>query len=400
MLRRHSIHAALGVVIWLAAACSPSAPSKSAPPPSAAAPRDVAVAQVTEAVWETVLHLTGELVPSEESVLSTKVAGRLESLAVDVGSVVRRGEPIARIEARDFELRQVQAAATLTAARAMLGLEENAEAKSIDTETMAIVREARAELDQARREVERQTSLVGSGAATQSILDTATTAYSAAESHLQEARETIATRRATVALREAELEIARQQLADTQVKAPYDGVVLERLAGTGDYLSAGAPLARLLRNDPVRLRVIVPEQASGLVSQGQELRAQFDSGSASVVAAVTRMAPALGARDRSLVVEADVKNPDGKLRPGSFARAELVLDAKATTLVIPPTALVRFAGIDKVFVDEKDQAVERRVKIGRVETERVEVLEGLAVGDRVVLEPGSLQGGTRLHVKD
>ncbi|MEO6709126.1 MAG: efflux RND transporter periplasmic adaptor subunit [Planctomycetota bacterium] len=358
------------------------------------------MAQVAEAVWEKVLHLTGELVASEESVLSTKVAGRLESLAVDVGSIVHRGEPIARVEARDFELRQVQAAATLAAARAMLGLEESAEAKSIDTETMAIVREARAELDQARREVERQTSLVGSGAATQSVLDSATTAHSAAESHLQEARETIATRRATIAQREAELEIARQQLADTQVSAPYDGVVLERLAGTGDYLSAGAPLARLLRNDPVRLRVIVPEQASGLVHPGQELRAQFDSGSASVVAAVTRMAPALGARDRSLVVEADVGNPDGKLRPGSFARAELVLDAKATTLVIPPTALVRFAGIDKVFVDEKDQAVERRVKIGRVEAQRVEVLEGLAVGDRVVLEPGSLQGGTRLRVKD
>ncbi len=390
----------LGVGLWLTAACAPTAPAPSAAETkSPEAPREVSVAQAGDVVWERVLALTGELVPAEQSTISTKVAGRLASLTVDVGTKVHQGDVLARIEVRDFDLRLAQASAAVQAARAVLGLEVNAKASDIDPDQTAIVQEARAQLDQARRELERQKHLVSNGAATQFAQDTAQTDLSAAESRWHAAKETVATRRATLAQREVELDIAGQQLADTQIHAPYDGVVLERLAGTGDSLIVGSPLAHLLRNDPVRLRLIVSEQASGLVRPGQELRAHFDSGAATVVTQVARFAPSLGARNRTLVAEADIANPDGVLRPGSFVRADLVLDLAAHALAIPPAALVRFAGIDKVFVAEKDVAIERRVKVGRTEEKRVEILEGLKVGDVVVLDPGKLQGGARLRVR-
>ena len=400
MTDKRSLETAVAACRGLMASCSPSAPaSPRAANSTPAVAREVSLAVASEVVWERVLHLTGELVPAEESTLSTKVAGRLASLAVDVGTKVHQGEILARIEGRDFELRLAQAAAGLQAARAVLGMEGTAKASDIDPDQTAIVRETRAELDRARRELERQTNLVKQGAATQSTQDTASTALSAAESRWQAAKETVSMRRATLAQREVELEIAAQQLADTAIHAPYDGVVLARLAGSGDYLSVGSPLAHLLRNDPLRLRMIVPEQASGLVQPGQELRAHFDSGAPALVAQLTRFAPALGARDRTLVVEADIPNADGTLRPGSFVRAELVLDPASRTLVIPPACLVRFAGIEKVFIAEKELAVERRVKIGRTEALRIEVLEGLKAGDTLVLDPGKLQSGARLVVR-
>ncbi len=384
--------------LLLAASCGPDAPPV-APTPPPAAPREVSVAPVSDAVWERVLRLTGELVPAEQSTVSTKLAGRLEELAVDVGTRVTQGQMLARLEARDFELRLQQAAASLQAARALLGLDEEAQASTIDPEKTALVSEMRAALDQARREMARQQSLVSSGTATQSALENATTELSAAESRWQAAKETIATRQASLLQRQVEWEIAKQQLADTKVQAPYDGVVLERLAGRGDSLAAGAPIARMFRDDPLRLRLIVSEQESGLVREGQELRAHFDSGAPDMTARVTRFSPALGANARTLLIEADLPNPEGRLRPGSFVRAELVLDPEARAVSIPPAALVRFAGIDKVFVAENDTALERRVTVGRVEKERVEILEGLKVGETVVLDPGKLQTGARLQVR-
>ena len=241
-------------------------------------------------------------------------------------------------------------------------------------------------------------SLVAHGAATQMAQDEAASELAAAESRWQGARETIENRRATLAQREVELAIADAQLADTAVRAPFDGVVAERLASSGDYLDVGSPIARFLRADPVRLRARMPEQASGSVRPGQELRAHFDSGESSRTATVARVAPALGANDRTLSIEADLPNPEGLLRPGSFVRVDLVLDASARALSIPPAALVRFAGIEKVFVSEGGVAKERRVRTGRSDGERVEVVEGLKAGDQVVLDPGKLQSGTRLRV--
>ncbi len=397
---RHLLFICLGAGLWATAGCSrPGAAGAAASEQHPDAPREVMVTVAQEQVWERVLRLTGELAPAEAATISTKVAGRLESLGVDVGSVVHKGDCVAKIEARDFELRLAQARAAVDAARALLGLEPQAPASAIDVDQMPLVREARAALDQAGLELERQQSLLKSGVTSQSVLDKARNDASAAESRWRATKETIANRRATLILRETEMALAEQQFADTSILAPFDGIVAGRLAGTGDYINVGAPLARVLRSDPVRLKLIVPEQSSSAVKIGQELRAHFDSGAAGQVAHVKRLAPTLENGDRSLSIEADIANPDGALRPGSFVRAELVLDSTARTLVIPPAALVRFAGIDKVFLAEKDLAVERRVKIGRSEAARIEVLDGLKAGDSLVLDPGKLQGGAHLRVR-
>jgi multidrug efflux pump subunit AcrA (membrane-fusion protein) len=96
---------------------------------------------------------------------------------------------------------------------------------------------------------------------------------------------------------------------------------------------------------------------------------------------------------RTLIVEAEVANPNGRLRPGAFARAEIVVEAERSAVIVPAAAIVTFAGVERVFVVADGRAVERRIRTGRRAGDRVEVLEGLSTGDPVVVSPGNLAAG-------
>jgi RND family efflux transporter MFP subunit len=381
-------------------ACAPAGPAapKAAGGTQPAQFHDVRTAIAKEEPWETTLPISGELAAFESATLSTKVSGRLEELAVDLGSRVKKGDLLARVEAHDYELRVTQAEAALSAARARLGLPlEDGDGKdAVDAESVAIVRQARAALDEAQREEQRQTELLRTQVGTQAALDGAHSALLGAQGKLQDALEEVQNRRAQVLQRRADLALARAQLADTRILAPFDGAVVARLAGTGDYLGAGAPLARLVRFDPLRLRLEVPEHAAGGIKPGQVLRATLEEGTR-VDGVVARISPELGARNRTLLVEGELPNPAGALRPGSFARAEVVLDGSARTLVVPPEALLRFAGIDKLFEIVDGKALERRVRVGRIDERRVEILEGIQAGAELVLAPGNLQAGASVR---
>ena len=383
------------------AACSPTAPSPAAKPAGETLPaefRDVRTAIAKEEAWESTLRISGELTAFEQATLSTKVSGRLEQLAVDLGTRVKKGDLLAQIDAHDYELRVVQAQAALSAARARLGLPlEDGDGKDeVDPESVAIVRQARAALENTTREEKRQTEMLRTQVGTQAALDSAHSDLLIAQSKLQDALEEVQNRRAQVQQRRADLALARAQLTDTKVLAPFDGAVVARLAGTGDFLAAGAPLARLVRFDPLRLRLDVPEHAAAGIHPGQALRGTLEDGSP-FVGSVARISPELSAKNRTLQVEGELANPAGALKPGSFARVEVVLDGSARTLVVPPEALVRFAGLDKVFEIVEGKTLERRVKVGRIEGARVEILEGLKPGAELVLTPGNLQGGVSVR---
>jgi multidrug efflux pump subunit AcrA (membrane-fusion protein) len=100
-----------------------------------------------------------------------------------------------------------------------------------------------------------------------------------------------------------------------------------------------------------------------------------------------------------LIFEAEVHN-NGKLRPGSFARAEIVSDSESTAMAVPVNAIVTFAGIDKVILVQDGKAVEKPVTLGRRTEEWAEILSGLKVGDVVVVNPGNLQSGQPVVVTE
>ncbi len=388
---------------WILAACAglglAACGSKDVPGPQQAAGareqevRQVHVAAAAPEAFADVLEFPGEVIAREDAVLAAKVPGRLIALSVDVGDRAKPGDVVARVDPRDSELRVAQAEAAVQAARAVLGLAADGADDSVATENAALVRIARVQLDEARRRRERASTLSQGGASSQAELDAAETEFHAAESRLQEARETIESRRAVLVQRRADLATARQALEDTVIRSPFAGGVAERLVDTGEYVNVGASIVRVVRDDVVRVRFRVPDLESPRMKAGADVRANVAGADAPVETRISRVAPALDARSRTLLVECDVENRDLRLRPGSFAQAQVVIDAQARALCVPNKALVEFAGITRAFVVVDGKARERRVDVGRRERTRVEVLGGIQSGEEVVLSPGNLRDG-------
>lgn len=399
-------HAAL-LASFHAASCSPSdtaatagttgTPSKSggAGPAAPVEPtRDVRTFVVAQRPWEQTLRVTGELAAHDEATISTEVAGRLEVLSVDVGSRVKAGETMAVVEVRDFELERDRISAELHAARARLGLPPDGDDDTVVPENTPLVAQARIALEDAIRRRDRLVEAAKSGAATQSDTDTAVAAVETAEAHRRDALEEIASRRALLAQRRAELAIALKEIEDTRIAAPFDGIVLERRVSRGDFLTVGQVVAKLVRVDPVRLRLQIPELEATRVTTGQRVTFTPAGDTTPWTATIARSSPSIDVRNRTLTVEADVPNAECRLRPGAFVQASILIDANTRATAVPLSSITSFAGVDKVIAVVDGKAAERRVRIGRKDANDAEILSGLVPGDVVVLEPGNLQTGT------
>jgi multidrug efflux pump subunit AcrA (membrane-fusion protein) len=222
--------------------------------PGEAPPRTVRLATVTPASFEEVVEITGTLAADEQVMLATKVPGRLATIEVDLASPVKQGQLIAQIETTDYEFGVQQAQAALGQARAQLGLPATGSSRRVEVDSTAVVRQARATLEEARANEARLAKLAGEGLTPQAELDTARATLVRAEASLEAAREEVRLREAQVRQRESELDIARQRLADTGIYSPIDGFVQARRASRGEYLAAGAPVAEVVRIDPCAWR--------------------------------------------------------------------------------------------------------------------------------------------------
>ncbi len=341
--------------------------------------------------------VNGTLAAQDQATVGTKVPGRLQSITVDLGSPVRRGQLIARIEPTDYQLRVQQAEAGLAQARARVGLSPDGRDDGVNPEQTGTVRQARAVMEEAGANRKRAVTLVEQGVIARAEYDSANAAYKVAESRYQDAIEEIRNRQAVVQQRRSELALARQQLSDTAVYASFDGVVQEKRASVGEYLGAGAPVVVVVKMNPLRFRAEVPERDSASVRGGQNLRLSIDGAAQNYSGTVTRLSPSIIEQNRVLVVEADISN-DGSLRPGSFARAEIFVDTTSMGITVPANAIVTFAGIEKVILVENGKAVERPVTTGRRASDWIEIVSGVKAGEEVVVEPGNLQSGQPVTV--
>jgi RND family efflux transporter MFP subunit len=269
----------------------------------------------------------------------------------------------------------------------------------VEPEKTSVVKEARAVLDEAKKNRQRVAELARSGISSTSELDTVEASYTVALNRYEASLEEARTRQATLAQRRAELELARQQLADTNVRCPFDGAVQARIANRGEFLAGGAPVLRLVKTDPLRLRVEVPERDAARVALQQRVRVHLEGDSEVHAGTVARLSPALDERNRMLMVEADVPN-NGALRPGSFVRAEVVVSERENGLVVPPESIITFAGLEKVIVVHEGQAQEKTVTTGRRGRDWVEILHGLKSDQLVVMDPGNLRTGQRVQVAE
>jgi RND family efflux transporter MFP subunit len=346
---------------------------------------------------ERVVSVSGTFAAQETSTLSAKVPGRLQMLSVDLGSIVRKGDMLAQIEPRDYELGLQQALAALAQARTALGLPPEGDDDRIEQEQVSGVKQAKAVLEEATKNRERVKSLSASGISADAELDLVEAAYLVAKTRYEGSIEEARRRMAAVAERRAEYELARKRLADATLRAPFDGAVQSRPASIGEFLSAGIPVVQLVKTDPLRLRLRVPERESALVRTGQLVRVFIEGDTNAYPGRLARLSPALDEENRMLLVEADVAS-QGSLRPGLFARAQIIVNEEEQGITVPSSAILTFAGLEKVVVVRDGKALEKSVMTGRRGADWTEIVSGLEAGEQVVLNAQGLRTGQPVAV--
>src|SRR5260370_41749684 len=228
------------VLLACATACKRDYPAsgKAASPDSKTQPRQVTTAKVSEMPIGETVTVNGTLAAYDRVTVSMKVPGRLQTITVDLGSVVHKGQSVAQLEQQDYKLRVQQNEAALARARARLGLSPDGADDHISAEQTGTVRQAKAVLDDAKLKRDRAAKLVEQGVVSRAELDTADSHYKVALSRYQDALAEIRNRQGLLAQTRSELALAKQQLADTILYAPTGAVVQDKKANCGEHLAA------------------------------------------------------------------------------------------------------------------------------------------------------------------
>lgn len=339
--------------------------------------------------WPAIVRSYGSLIPDEVAVLGSRIEGRVESVQADLGDHVAAGTALVTLSQTEFRLRVEQAEAQLLQARSAVGLRPGDLVANLQPENAppvveqkALWKEAQANLDRAQQLLERK-----SISATEMEQITATAAVS--EARYRSALNAVHEKIALIGVREAELSLAREQLADTVIVAAFDGLVQQKHVSPGSYVRVGDPVATLVRTNRLRFRGTIPERYALQLSVGQPVELQIESVNGPLNLSVTRISPAVDLSSRALLFEAVVENADGRIRSGLFAEARIVTDAAATDLVVPQSAVVEFAGAEKVWKVVNGETREQQVLAGERREDQVLILQGLSPGD-VILRDGKV----------
>lgn len=347
--------------------------------------------RVREAALEAIPEIiaaTGELQAEDQATLRAKVPGRVEKLHVDLGTRVQEGQVIAELEKEDYQLRLRQAEAAMEQTRARLGLGPK-DGDEVDPAKTAIVRQAAASLREASLMHANASELFKRGIVSNVDFQRAGVNLQAAEARHQGAVEEVLRTRAELLQRRQEIALAKQQLTDTVIRAPFRGAITQRLATMGEFLAMNAPVVVLVRWHPLRARLQVPERVAFKVRAGQRIDLMFEGQAASQPGRVVRLSPSIEAQNRSLVVEGEIPNEGGSLRAGAFIEATITVDPNARGIAVPLSAVISFAGVDRLFIVNNHALEDRLVKVGRRLTnpDRLEILSGMKPGERYVVDP-------------
>jgi RND family efflux transporter MFP subunit len=199
----------------------------------------------------------------------------------------------------------------------------------------------------------------------------------------------------------ASLDLQRKKLRDTTVRAPFAAYIKERQATAGQYVRANTPMYTLVKIDPIRLRIDVPERMAPWIKVGQKADVKLEAfAGRNFEGKVWRIAPSVDPTKRTFVVEALIQNPGNELKPGSYATARIVTDRNESIRIVPSRAVNYVLGTNKSYVVKQDQTVDvRDVTIGERFPQEVEIVQGLNDGEQVALSNlNRLDAGTKVKV--
>jgi RND family efflux transporter MFP subunit len=311
---------------------------------------------------------------------------------VDVGDVVKQEQPIAQLDQLPLQLDVRHAETLLAQACAAVGIMSEDSTEELMAENSPLVRQEKAVLDQAELALERAKKLAEESAATQEQLDELESAYKVASARHAAAINAFAEKLALIAVRRAEVDVAKNALAESTILAPFSGLIQQRMTAAGAYVSAGDPVVMIVRCDRVRFVGAVPEKEAHRVQPGQQVRLTIRNEGPREVT-ITRFRPLIDPMSRALIFEADLQNPDCKLRPGLFAEGDVIVEPDAKAVVVPKSSVTEFAGVEKVWRVVDGKAQEVVVETGEHRDNEVVVRSGIEAGDTIITDATKARAG-------
>jgi RND family efflux transporter MFP subunit len=337
------------------------------------------------------VEAVGSLFALDESTISSQVDGPVDHLWVDVGDTVKQGQPLVSIDPTELQYAVDAQRAAVHQVRAQLGIGPDDPPPS-DPSKVAFVQRAAADLLDAKQKNDRAKLLFEAQLIARDQLDETAAKYDSARAANELAIEQVDQLAAQLQSSEVQRRLAEKKLADATIRAPFPGSVKERRVNLGEYLKVQSPIMVIVRTDPLRARLEVPEKWASAVRTGAEADVHVDAFPNEVFhGQLVRINPSVNPDSRAFEVEAMIPNPDNKLKPGFFLQASLASEIEEKTLTIPGDALIYTFGTYKVYVVNGDRLAERTVKPGQQANTstgvQAEVVEGLHAGERVAVAP-------------
>ena len=327
-------------------------------------PVTVRVAPVTVRQMQRVVESVGTLFPYDEAIISAEVEGRAEEVLVDFGDRVTLGQPMVRIADEEQRYLLAQNEAQLRKSLQRLGLKSDKE-RVKDIRDTPEVRRAQADLTDSEQRHGRTRRLVDQSVGSQQDLDQADARYKSSLAAYDSI--VISTRNLIQEVErfKAVVDLQRKKLRDTNVRAPFAGSVKERQVTVGQYLRANTPLLTLVKIDPIRLRIEIPERMAPWVKVGQMAKVTIEAfKDREFQGKIWRISPTVDQSKRTFIVEALINNASGELKPGSYAKARVATDHIESINLIPTRAVSYVFGSNKAFVVQGDTIEARDLKLG------------------------------------
>jgi membrane fusion protein (multidrug efflux system) len=305
----------------------------------------------------------GEFVSDAMADLSAEVSGVVREVNVRLGDPVAKDQVLAVVDPVVFQQRVKELQASVNLAEA--GVEE-----------------ARAQLQNLQADLNRKKPLLARNLVTAREIEDL-------ESQVAVGAQRISVAQATVDQNRARLATGRDNLQDTKVRAPFAGVVAERYVDMGNHVSAGQPLFRVVDDTEKYLQLRVAEHDSGMIEQGMKVTLRVDAlGGDLVEGVVARIAPAVDPQTRTLRIDV-VKGTDanwGRIKPGMYARAQIIIASKDSALLAPSQAIQKDRdGSRYVWKVVDGKSLKTVIQPGLRDRDQTEVLEGLSAGDMIVV---------------
>lgn len=328
------------------------------------------------------IRVSGTLTAQEDADVAAEIAGRIVATPIERGTRVGAGGELVRIAAAEVEAQAREAQANAAQIEARLGIANGA---PFDAERVPEVANARATHALAKTDFERVKMLFERQLLSQSEFDQRRAQVESAERQYDVARNGAEQQYQGLMAARARAAVAQKAVADTVVRAPFAGVVGERFVSVGDYVTRGTKVASVMRIDPLRVELTVPEQYVSAVATGRAVTFEVDAYPGETFTGQVRyVSPSVKTETRALMIEAVVPNESSRLKPGFFATARIEQASKLSGILVPGTAVRTVAGTARVFVVADDRAEERIVMTGQAVGDQVEITSGLKAGERVV----------------